>query len=167
MSDNFLTFKSDFSSIQEALKQTSLNEINIQKKILREVGKKAARLVNKKLRATTHGNGMIAGRYPARLSFTYHPAKDGTKVSVYPKKIEPGRKNDLTVPVVYSLNYGNRIQAKRKFLTISGKFGFARPKNVQITARHFIDDGENYFNSGAFVSDAQAILNKELDKYWS
>lgn len=167
MADEFITFKADFKPVEEALKQTSLNIITIQKKMMRDVGRRSAKMVNQVLRATTHGNGLIAGRYEAKLTYTYHVSKDATKMSVYPQKIEPGRKNDLTIPVVSSLNYGKKIEAKyRKYLTFTVNGNFVRVKNVQIQAKNFMNSGEQYISSGAFQTDAQAILNKELKKYW-
>lgn len=163
MAEDF-TINADIEKVSKALNGTTKEMKSIIRGVLGIVGRGTRQEVNKVTRAIK-GNGMIAGRYPYSVakSFMYKVAKDGSKVSVFPRKIEKGRKNDLTIPVISTLNYGKVIYPRRgrNYLVFPLQDGsFLKVKSVRITGRHFVEAGKNYAVSSKYMSDVDKYIQK-------
>lgn len=159
----------DFEKVSKALSGTTKSVKSIQKGILSIIGR-GARAEIKKITKSIKGNGLVAGRYPYSIAnaFTYKVKADGSKVSVYPKKIEKNRSNDLTVPVISTLNYGKNITVRngRKYLVFQTSDGWKKCKSVKIPGHHFVEAGKSYAGSSKYNNEVEKYIQKELDKYW-
>lgn len=159
----------DFERVSKALSGTTKSITSIQKGILSIIGR-GTRSEIKKITKSIKGNGLIAGRYPYSISsaFTYKVKADGSKVSVFPKKIEKNRPNDLTIPVISTLNYGKNISVRngRKYLVFQTADGWKKCKSVRIPGHHFIEAGKQYAGSAKYMNEVEKYVQKELDKYW-
>ena len=143
---------SEINEVQEALKETSLSMPQINRKFLSVVGKKTTAVVKTGIRQTYSppnkyykrtGQFMRAWRYKAK--------SDGSQVSVYPKVIYTDSKGQQknrqwAAGLASILNYGT--------------------KDGRIIPRFFIQRGEDYANSGAYMPEVQKIIDKELEKFW-
>jgi hypothetical protein len=168
MSESFLNISADLEEVQEALAGTSRSIPSIQKSVLRLIGRNTAGEVNKALRGSVKAkaNSILAGKYEHNLrsAFKSTVKKNGQTVSVYPRPIQGG--GSLILPVITTLNYGAVINAKGSYLIFKTKDGWRKVKSVRITGRHFIEKGDAYVNSDKYKSDVEALINKELNKYW-
>lgn len=161
-------FVVDAEPVINALKQTAKSVPSITKQMMTVIGKGSAKATNDMLKATTRGRkGFIGHRWPYDVTraYTYKATSGG--VSVYPKKVDKTRANDLTVPVMATLNYGAEIKAvKAKYLGISGDGYHARVKAVRVPGKYFVEAGKRYRDSDKYERDLDKIIEKELKKFW-
>ena len=140
----------DVSSAQEYLRETALKIPQIEKKVLRLVGKEAAKETNKAVKSTldTSTKAIIGHRYTYNMNkmYTYGKAKDHS-LTVYPKAVAGGT---LIIPVSTTLNYGYDAGAKR---------------GPHVTGRGFVQMGESYVKTGRYMPEVQKLVDKELEKY--
>lgn len=151
MSDqDFLNIQVDVSSAEEYLRDTSLTIPQIEKKVLRLVGKLAAKETNQAVKATlnTSSKAILGHRYTYNMNkmYTYGKAKDHS-LTVYPKAVSGGT---LIIPVSTTLNYG---------------FDAGNKRGPHVTGRGFVQAGETYLKGGRYMPEVQKLVDKELEKY--
>ena len=168
MSDSLINIEADISNAQDMLKETFLKVPTIESKVLRLVGRLTAKEINKAVKGGVHSGTsvLIAHRYPYNMNQMYVYGKPKNhEVSVYPHRVQPGRGNDLIIPVSMALNYGATIEAKEKqTLSIFAKT-WARPVSITIKGRGFVQAGETYAKSSRYSKDVQKLIDRELEKY--
>ena len=143
----------DVSSAQEYLRETSLQIPQIEKKVLRLVGKEIAKETNKVMKGVVHvkTNAMLAHRYPYRMTQTYKYGKvKNHGLTVYPRKVDNARENDLIIPVMATLTYG---------------FDAGNARGPHVIGRGFVQQGESYAQAGRYMPEVQKLVDKELEKY--
>lgn len=158
----------DTQPVVNALSQTAKSVPAIIKQMMTVIGKGSAKATNDMLKATTRGRkGIIGHRYEYDITKAYTYKADQHGVRVYPKAVDKARKNDLTVAVMSTLNYGAEIKAvKSKYLGISGGDYYARVKAVRIPGKRFVDAGMRYRDSDRYEHDLDKVIEKELKKFW-
>ena len=132
--------KADLKEAQDALAGTSKSIASIQRKTLSVIARGTVKAVNVGIRSTLH-------RRTGELlkAFGYKVHKNGV-ANVYPK----GENGSAIFPKSYVLNYG-----------------YTGPTKRAINKPHsFIQYGEVYADSGAYMPEVERMVNKELEKYW-
>lgn len=169
MAAYFFNIEANVDEVQNALKGTARSIATIQKMSLRTVASGAAKVINKKLKSVIHGDGKIKGIYPYKMSSAYRgkiKKGDPDEATIYPKGIPGGT---LIIPVITTLNYGATINVSRrhKYMKFQNRQGeWKSCKSVRIPGRHFIESGEKYLESDAYMNDLSKLVDKELKKYW-
>lgn len=141
--------QAEMKDVQEALNKTTLSIPSMNRKFLAVIGKKTAETVKTGIKQTYSPPSKYYKRTGALLrSWTFHAKKDGSQVSVFPRVIATNNNKNRQWAVGLSsiLSYG----------TADGR----------IKPRAFIQRGENYASSGAYMQEVQKIVDKELEKYW-
>jgi len=150
---DFLNIQVDVSGAEEYLRDTSLTIPQIEKKVLRLVGKLAARQTNTALKSSVHAksNSVLAHRYPYKMTQTYKYGKvKNHSLSIFPNKVEGGSRNDLIIPVSMTLNYG---------------YDAGNRRGPHVVGRGFVQAGENYLQGGRYMPEVQNLVDKEIEKY--
>lgn len=144
--------KADFSDVQEALSKTSMNMKSISKKVLVQIGKKTTSVVKRQIRNTYSPPSKYYVRTGELVkSWGYFADKSGYMVKIYPR-------------VVYSSNHEKR-KNRQWAMGLSSILSYGT-KDGRIKPRSFIQSGEQYAESGAYLPEVQKIIDKELSKYW-
>jgi hypothetical protein len=138
----------DVSAVQEALSSTTKSLKSIERSALRVVAKATA----KQVRAAIVASDLHNRTGELRKAYVYKVKKDGTSASVFPKALSG---NDRTIfPKAMTLSYGHEGPTKRC-------------RNWRIAPRGFVQSGQQYAESGNYMSEIQALIDSELAKYWS
>lgn len=140
-----ISVKPDFEAVEKALSGTRKSLPSIQRKTLSVIARGAIKQIKAVIKSGTHrrtGELLKAYRYKIK--------KDGT-ATIYPKAINSG---DKIFPKASVLSYGHNGATKRA-------------KNFPIKAVGFIQAGNQYIESGAYVPEINKMIDKELTKYWS
>lgn len=153
-----ISIQADVQAVQEALSGTAKSIPAIEKAALRAVAKSVQQKENQLFNTSDfkHGNVLLAHTYSysMRSVFKVGKVKNGM-VSIYPKKYDSSRSNDITRPILSALSYGATYTEK-------GKGGYSHT----IAPRGFIQSAELYAENGDFSQELQNVVDKELDKYW-
>lgn len=140
-----ISVKPDFEAVEKALAGTRKSLPSIQRKTLSVIARGAIKQIKAVIKSGTHrrtGELLKAYRYKIK--------KDGT-ATIYPKAVN----NDARIfPKASVLSYGHSGATKRA-------------KNFPIKAVGFIQAGNQYIDSGAYVPEINKMIDKELTKYWS
>ena len=138
----------DVSAVQDALSETSKSLKSIQRSTLRVV----ARATAKTVRAAIISSDLHVRTGELRKAYTYKLKRDGTEANVYPRALTNG---DRTIfPKAMTLSYGHNGPTKRF-------------RNWRIAPRGFVQRGQQYAENGDYMDEVQALIDKELEKYWS
>ena len=138
----------DVTAVQEALSETSKSLKAIQRQTLRVV----ARATAKTVRAAIISSDLHVRTGELRKAYTYKLKRDGSEANVYPRALTNG---DRTIfPKAMTLSYGHEGPTKRA-------------KNWRIVPRGFVQRGQQYAENGDYMDEVQALIDKELEKYWS
>ena len=138
----------DVSAVQDALSETSKSLKSIQRSTLRIV----ARATAKTVRAAIISSDLHVRTGELRKAYTYKLKRDGSEANVYPRALTNG---DRTIfPKAMTLSYGHEGPTKRC-------------KNWRIAPRGFVQKGQQFAESGNYMSEIQAMIDSELAKYWS
>lgn len=143
MQGKLLDVKIEVQEAQKALAGTRLSMKSISKKTLAVIGRGAKTAINRGIRQT------LQKRTGALLkTYVYKGNKSGTSGMV---RADPKIPNgDDTFRKLYALNYG-----------YSGPVGRAMNK-----PHSFVQKGEEYLDSGQYMTAVQKLVEKELKKYW-
>lgn len=148
----------DTKEVQNALAGTSKSIDSIDKQVLRAVARDVTKKENQEFNSANfkHGKVLLAHRYEYNMKSVFKAGKVKDKmVSIYAKKSDANRTNDITVPILVALSYGATYTEK-------GKGGYTHT----IAPRGFIQNAEQYAEKNDFSTEAQKIVDKELQKYW-
>ena len=138
----------DVSAVQDALSETSKSLKAIQRDTLRVV----ARATAKTVRAAIISSDLHVRTGELRKAYTYKLKRDGSEANVYPRALTNG---DRTIfPKAMTLSYGHQGPTKRA-------------RNWRIVPRGFVQRGQQYAENGDYMDEVQALIDKELEKYWS
>ena len=140
-----ISVKPDFEAVQKALSGTTKSLPSIQRKTLSVIARGAIKQIKAVIKSGTHrrtGELLKAYRYKVK--------KNGT-ATIYPNAINSG---DKIFPKASVLSYGHTGATRRA-------------KNFPIKAVGFIQAGNQYIESGAYVPEINKMVDKELTKYWS
>lgn len=134
-----LTVEADVSRAQAALSGTSKRLVSISRQTLGIIARGTVKTIKAEVRAlTTKRTGELLKAY------RYKVKKDGSVANVFPKALSG---KDTIFPKAMALSYG----------TNDGK----------LKALGFVQSGEKYAESGAYQSEIEKMIQKELNKYWS
>lgn len=148
MAGGGLQIVADVSSVQEALAGTSKSLKAIERKTLRIAAKATARRVKALIAAS--GLGTRTGEL--KKAYAYKVKKSGSEAVVFPRALGGG-KSDTIFPKAMTLSYGHEGETKRA-------------KSWRIAPRGFVQGGRQYAESGGYMAEVQAMVDKELEKYW-
>ena len=138
----------DVSAVQDALSETSKSLKSIQRSTLRIV----ARATAKTVRAAIITSDLHVRTGELRKAYTYKLKRDGTEANVYPRALTNG---DRTIfPKAMTLSYGHNGPTKRA-------------RDWRIAPRGFVQRGQQFAENGGYMDEVQALIDKELEKYWS
>lgn len=142
-----LNIQTDISEVQNALAGTSKSLEAIQKGVLRIAASGTAKAVKTAIRSSD-----LKKRTGELLkAYVYKVKKSGEEANVFPKALTG--KNKTIFPKAMTLSYGHSGATKK------AKAWFIAPRN-------FVQSGERYAESGAYMDDVQKYIDKELEKYW-
>ena len=156
MKGQFISIEADVKKAQEALSGTSKSLKSIELKVLAVAARGTVKTVKGAIRCTTtRRTGELLKAY------TYKVKRDRS-ASIYPKG------SRLIIAKASVLSYGATIRPRkgRRWLQVEGDGYYARPREVTIAPRGFIQAGEHYAESGGYMTDVQEVVDKELSKYW-
>ena len=140
--------KIDVSEVQEALAETNKSLKSIQRSTLRVVARATANVV----RSAIVSSNLHVRTGELRKAYTYKLKRDGSEANVYPRSLTNG---DRTIfPKAMTLSYGHDGPTKRF-------------RNWRIAPRGFVQRGQQYAENGDYMDEVQALIDKELEKYWS
>lgn len=161
-----LEIKPLVDEVTDALAKSKKNQTQITKKVLRVIGAAGTKTVRKRMNSALRkrtGN--------LRKALGYYVPKDESKnfaVIQFRKKRSDEKVYAGTKAFVNE--YGaNILPGKRKSLLLNVGSGgaYRSSKGVTIPARPFFNPAiQEYFGSGAYVKDAQAMVDKEMEKIW-
>lgn len=136
------------SEVQEALAETNKSLKAIQRQTLRVVARATANTV----KAAIVSSDLHVRTGELRRAYTYKLKRDGSEANVYPRALTNG---DRTIfPKAMTLSYGHEGPTKRA-------------RNWRIVPRGFVQRGQQYAENGDYMDEVQALIDKELEKYWS
>lgn len=138
----------DVSSVQEALAGTSKGLKAIERQTLRI----AARATAKQVRALIVASDLRRRTGELRKAYSYKVKRSGKEAVVFPKALGGG-KGDTIFPKAMTLSYGHDGKTERA-------------SNWRIAPRGFVQGGQQFAESGAYMDEVQRMVDKELDKYW-
>lgn len=142
----FITVDIDVKNCVEALAGTSKSMESIKKQALGIIAKGAVKQIKAVINSTTEkhtGELLKAYRYKVK--------KDGSETNIFPKGTEKGKS---IYPKAMTLSYGHSGPTKRA-------------KNWHIKALGFVQSGDAYVESGAYMPELEKMVDKQLKKYWS
>lgn len=146
MADNpVINVTPDFKEVEKALSGTRKSLPSMQRKTLSIIARGAVKQIKAVIRSGTH-------RRTGELLKAYHykVRRDGI-VNIYPVATHSGKK---IFPKASVLSYGHSGKTKRV-------------EDFHIEAVNFVQAGEQYADSGAYVPEINKMIDKELTKYWS
>lgn len=140
-----LNIETDVLQVEKALSGTSKSLPTIKRQALGIISKGAVKQIKAIIKQTTRKDtGELEKAY------RYKIAKDGSQANVFPKALN----SDSTIfPKAMTLSYGHEGATKRS-------------KTWRIKALGFIQAGEAWVEAGAYESDLNEMVEKELNKYW-
>ncbi len=139
-----ISIEVDTREVQEALKGTSLAIDKIEKKAVGIVLKGTLKAVRSEYRKTLRPANSIRYERTGALYKSFRISNKGSYGNVYPRAVSNGRNWAMGLACI--LNYGAKNGIK---------------------PRGFIQKGEQYASSGAYSTEIDKMVDKELDKYWS
>lgn len=148
MTGQLVATEVDVSAVQDALSETTKSLKSISKATLRVVAKATAKTV----RAAIISSDLHVRTGELRKAYTYKVKRDGSEANVYPKALTNG---DRTIfPKAMTLSYGHNGPTKRA-------------RDWRIAPRGFVQRGQQFAENGGYMDEVQALIDKELEKYWS
>lgn len=148
MTGQLVATEVDVSAVQDALSETTKSLKSISKATLRVVAKATAKTV----RAAIITSDLHVRTGELRKAYTYKVKRDGSEANVYPRALTNG---DRTIfPKAMTLSYGHNGPTKRA-------------RDWRIAPRGFVQRGQQFAENGGYMDEVQALIDKELEKYWS
>ena len=143
MAKEFLNVSVDVENAQKALSSTSKSLKSISRQTLGIIGRTTAKAVKDAVRSSD----MNRDTGEMLKAYRYKVKKDGSSVTVFPKAITS--KESEIFPKTMALSYGTY-------------------KGVQNAhkAFRFVQKGNEFVESGAYMDEVNKMIQKQLDKYW-
>ncbi len=139
----FINVEADVEEVQRALEKTSKSVKSIGSSALRVIARGSVSVIKGAIRTS----GLQKRSGELLKCYGYKVAKNGKTVNVYPKAIN---NPDVSIfPKIGALSYGTD----------------KRP-NRHLKAFGFVQAGIKAAESGAYQSEMQKMIDKELQKYW-
>ncbi len=145
--DQLIRTQVDIEDVEKALAGTSKSLKSIRKSVLRIAAKETA----KRVKAAINTSDLQRRTGELLKAYVYKVKKDGSAASVFPKALS-GNGNTI-FPKAMTLSYGHDGPTKRA-------------SHWHIAPRGFVQAGQQYAESGAYMEEVQKMVNKELEKYW-
>lgn len=140
-----LSIEAEINQVEQALAGTSKSFETIRRQAVGIIAKGAVTKIKAVIQTSTvkrSGELLKAYRYKVR--------KDGSQANVFPKALN----SDSTIfPKAMTLSYGHDGKTKRA-------------ANWHVKALGFVQSGKAWVDSGAYMSDLENMVDKELNKYW-
>lgn len=137
----------DIEEVEKALAGTSKSLKAIRKSVLRIAAKETA----KRVKAAISASDLQRRTGELAKAYVYKVKKDGSEANVFPKALTG---NGRTIyPKAMTLSYGHDGPTKRA-------------ASWHIAPRGFVQSGQQYAESGAYMTEVQKMVDKELEKYW-
>ena len=137
----------DIEEVEKALAGTSKSLKAIRKSVLRIAAKETA----KRVKAAISASDLHRRTGELLKAYVYKVKKDGSEANVFPKALTG---NGRTIfPKAMTLSYGHDGPTKRA-------------ASWHIAPRGFVQSGQQYAESGAYMTEVQKMVDKELEKYW-
>lgn len=137
----------DIEEVEKALAGTSKSLKAIRKSVLRIAAKETA----KRVKAAISASDLQRRTGELAKAYVYKVKKDGSEANVFPKALT--RKDETIFPKAMTLSYGHDGPTKRSAFW-------------HIAPRGFVQSGQQYAESGAYMTEVQKMVDKELEKYW-
>lgn len=143
--NQFISVEADIQEVQNALAGTSKSMESIKKQALGIIAKGSVNRIKAIINETTDKHtGELAKAY------RYKVKRDGSEANIFPKATESGR---AIYPKVMTLSYGHSGATKRA-------------SNWHIKALGFVQSGNQYIESGAYMPEIEKMVDKQLTRYW-
>ena len=159
MKGQMISIEADVKEAQKALSGTSKSLKSISRKVVSVAARGTVKTIKGAIRANTQ-------RRTGELlkAYRYKVEKDGSAI-IFPKGADGSH---LILAKASVLTHGATITPRkgRGWLQVKGNGYFARPKEVTIRPRGFVQAGERYAKNGEYMNDLQKVVDKELAKYW-
>lgn len=137
----------DIEEVEKALAGTNKSLKAIRKSVLRIAAKETA----KRVKAAISASDLQRRTGELAKAYVYKVKKDGSEANVFPKALTG---NGRTIyPKAMTLSYGHDGPTKRA-------------ASWHIAPRGFVQSGQQYAESGAYMTEVQKMVDKELEKYW-
>lgn len=137
----------DIEEVEKALAGTNKSLKAIRKSVLRIAAKETA----KRVKAAINASDLHRRTGELAKAYVYKVKKDGSEANVFPKALTG---NGRTIyPKAMTLSYGHDGPTKRA-------------ASWHIAPRGFVQSGQQYAESGAYMTEVQKMVDKELEKYW-
>lgn len=137
----------DIENVEKALIGTSKNLKAVGKSVLRI----AAKETSKRVKAAINTSDLHRRTGELAKAYVYKVKKDGSEANVFPKALT--RRDETIFPKAMTLSYGHDGPTKRA-------------ASWHIAPRGFVQSGQQYAESGAYMTEVQKMVDKELEKYW-
>jgi len=137
----------EVKEVQDALAGTSKSLKAIEKSVLRIAAKETA----KRVKAAISASDLQRRTGELSKAFIYKVKKDGSSASVFPKALT--RSDHSIFPKAMTLSYGHDGPTKRA-------------ASWHVAPRGFVQAGQQYAESGAYMNEVKKMVEKELEKYW-
>ena len=137
----------DIEEVEKALAGTSKSLKAIRKSVLRIAAKETA----KRVKAAISASDLHRRTGELAKAYVYKVKKDGSEANVFPKAL--ARNGRTIYPKAMTLSYGHDGPTKRA-------------ASWHIAPRGFVQSGQQYAESGAYMTEVQKMVDKELEKYW-
>ena len=154
--------KLDTSEVEKALETTILSHKQIMRKTLSAIGKKQAKAFNSAIASSV---GTVSGELRKSYKYKVHVDDEVEKVTFFAK----GNNQTKTIyPKLMALNYGATVKPlKKKVLHFQKGSNWFTTYGFNLPGKHFLEGAwEGYAGSGAYQTDVENMINKELQKYW-
>lgn len=137
----------DIEEVEKALAGTSKSLKAIRKSVLRIAAKETA----KRVKAAISASDLHRCTGELAKAYVYKVKRDGSEANVFPKALTG--KDKTIFPKAMTLSYGHDGPTKRAAFW-------------HIAPRGFVQSGQQYAESGAYMTEVQKMVDKELEKYW-
>ena len=135
---NWIVVSADVEEVQKALAGTSKSLTAIARQSIAVIARGTVKAIKQEIQSTTERHtGALLKCYGYRIK------KDGSSGSVYPR----GVSGSQIFPKVFALNYGT-------------------DKKPNLKPRAFVQKGEQYAQSGTYMSELEKLVEDNLRKYW-
>lgn len=140
---NSINITADIRGAQDALSGTAKSLPAIQKKVLNIVAKTTLKAVKTTYKATLVPQSQIHYQRTGELLRAFKKSVKGSNANVFPRAVSGGKNWAMGIACI--LNYGAKNGIK---------------------PRGFIQAGEAFAESGAYMNEVEKMVENELNKYW-
>ena len=141
---NWISVEADVEEVQKALAGTSKSLSSIQRQTIGIIARGTVKAIKQGIRENhLKKTGALLKCYGYRIK------KDGSQGSVYPR----GSSGSSIFPEAFIQNYGHEGPTKKA-------------PSWSVAPKAFVQKGEAYAQNGSYMNELQAMVDKNLSKYW-